>query len=675
MRTIRRIPFCSAFLLTILIAAYFVSALYAAPLPLTLNEPATTLPEAKAGSDYSHQFQAEGGLAPLTWRVKQGDLPAGIGLEASGKLHGKPAQARREPYSFVIEVSDSSQPPQSFSQTFVLAIQAAPLRIVTGQPSSQPELRIVSVPSDRAALPAANLMRAEETGSPNNANGNGSTGGSTKATHKVSGRLRPASLDEAFARIQSDPEIIKDPGVKNHLCRAGFSNHCPSRNGTGGEQTIEEGDKGEQKAATIKLLSLILEKEEWLSRFLSGSSVYPRLSQDTLNKLILMLNNYIDNITVRVELDDKLVATAMTDKGGFYEVRLEENDDGKSYVLSTEADNYLSKRKVVVADSDLKVNLPIEDRPVNLLARAVVGYQQAGAASADFEQNYFFDLFVSQSLPFLQKINPDFGERWRAWGAIRAISAPQSGDVTIGGLANGLVTNISNLKANEAARVFDYLGGLEVRMPGFSNSSLLPSFDRDTKQKFSLSFIASGGFITPTSPTQTVNTFKISDQFRTEYEKTVGGAELRGKDYVAFVQSDRDRFFRQYYAGIRMQTFYFNRHNVPLQRFPAQLDLQFGVNEYVTAGRVRGGVIRLDGYFPLPYENLKFINLFGTWMIRPVRSKVTNTLILEPVNDNEQIRFDPQTAILPVSQFNRDYYRIGVGIDFVSFMGKLLKNN
>src|SRR5262249_9159529 len=162
------------------------------------------------------------------------------------------------------------------------------------------------------------------------------------------------------------------------------------------------------------------------------------------------------------------------------------------------------------------INLPIEDRPVSLLTRAVVGYQQAGAASADFEQNYFFDLFVSQSLPFLQKINPDFGEGWRAWGAIRAISAPQSGNVTVGGLANELVTNISNLKANEAARVFDYLGGVEVRMPWFSNSSLLPSFDRDTKQKFSLSFIGSFGFLTPTNPAQTVKTFKISDQFRTE---------------------------------------------------------------------------------------------------------------------------------------------------------------
>jgi len=200
---------------------------------------------------------------------------------------------------------------------------------------------------------------------------------------------------------------------------------------------------------------------------------------------------------------------------------------------------------------------------------------------------------------------------------------------------------------------------------------LLPSFDRNTKQKFSLSLIASGGFVTPTSPSQTVKTFKISDQFRSDYNRQVGDGRLDGKDFVAFVQQDRDRFFRQYYAGFRMQTFFFNQRNVPLQRFPSQFDLQYGINEYVTGGRARGGVVRLDAYFPLPYENLMFINFFGTAIVRPVRSSMKAPILLEEVTTPET-RFAPNTVMIPVSQFNRDYYRVGVGIDFVSFMGKLL---
>lgn len=749
MRTIRRITLRSAFLLAIAIAAYFDSALLAAPLPLTLNEPATTLPEAKAGSDYSYQFQAEGGLPPLTWRVKQGDLPPGLTLDTTGKLHGTPTQPRREPYQFTIEVADSAQPPQNFAQEFALMIQPAPLRIVTAR---QP-LRIVNTPPDAAPRPEhnASLTAAEAPASKNDAKDAAKEvakdaaanetkdkaaddNKETKTSYVVRGRVRPALLDEVFARIQS--VVVKDYAelaaeakgkwekekweqavakVSKYLLEAGFTDHHSGADAKPEDGQTDEAQKrkvetveqrranerreaGMEKQAAVDLLTYVRNDKQLLAMFESHASRYPHLSKDTLEKLILMLNSYIDNVAVRVKKGDDVVATAFTDKGGEYEVTLAKDEDNKVYVFSTEADNHLTRREVVINDGslaclpakkngnrirwhdeedidcrDFKVNLLIEDRPVSLLTRAVVGYQQAGAASADFEQSYFFDLFVSQTFPFLQKINPDFGERWRVWGAIRSISAPQSGNVTIGGLANNLVTNISNLKANEAARVFDYLGGVEVRLPRFSNNSLLPSFDRDTKQKFSLSFIASFGFETPTNPAQTVKTFKISDQFRTEFEKTGGGAGLSGKDFVAFAQSDRDRFFRQYYAGVRMQTFYFNRHNEPMQRFPAQLDLQFGVNEYVTAGRVRGGVIRLDGYYPLPYENLKFINLFGTAIIKPVRSKVTNTLILEPVEDEK--RFDPRTAILPISQFNRDYYRFGVGIDFVSFMGKLLRNN
>ncbi|MDQ3011786.1 MAG: hypothetical protein M3X11_13890 [Acidobacteriota bacterium] len=405
------------------------------------------------------------------------------------------------------------------------------------------------------------------------------------------------------------------------------------------------------------------------------------VSDERLEKLLDLLTNYNSNIVVRAEnKGGQLVATATTDRDGKYGFCLPKNTADDYYVISAGADNFYTKKTIVVSNDDQHVSLTIEDRPVSLLARAVVGYQQAGAASTEFEQNYFFDLFVSQTLPFRQKIDPDFGEPWRAWGAIRAISAPQSGNVTIGDLSSGFVTQVSALKANEAARVFDYLGGVEYRLPGkwFNNRALLPSFDRNTKQKFSLSLIASGGFITPTNPKQSdPETYTISDEFRAKFKREAKpgtqftGTELDGKKYVAFAQTDRDRFFRQYYAGFRVQTFFFNRHDIPLQRFPVQLDLQYGINEYVTGGRARGGVVRLDGYFPLPYDSLNFINLFGTAIFRPVRSQIEKTVVLEKTTGK---LFDAQTAILPVSQFNRDYYRVGVGIDFVSFAGKLLKN-
>lgn len=662
-------------------------------------EASSVLPAARIGQEYSHQFQAEGGLAPLTWRITRGELPQGLKLEVSGRLHGLLLQASQETYRFTVEVADSSSTPQRFSQEFSLNIQAAPLRIVTSQRQSEPAeppLRIMMAPSRDEApsqplsrIPTAAINNNSEAGlirtsavtSPPQQDESNSTTTDNSQKRKVQGRLRPASMDEVFALILSDRELTQDDAIKEQLCKAGFNDYCV--NGSVEDRTGE-------KAAVIRLLQSLLTPLKADAKF-SALATYSikqgivdnlkekssRISRRKLEKLIELLTSYTDNIIIRAEdKSGKLIATTTSNRDGEYTLMLADNQADDHYILSTEADNYYTKRAIVVSGSDLKVSLAIEDRAVSLLTRAVVGYQQAGAASTAFEQNYFFDLFVSQSLPFRQKVDPDFGEPWRTWGAIRAISAPQSGNVTIADLSSNFVTKVKELKANEAARVFDYLGGFEFRL--FGNRSLLPSFDRQTKQKFTLSLIASGGFITPTNPNETdPKTYKITDQFRARFKNEAKGSELLtgdeldGKDYVAFVPTDRDRFFRQYYAGFRMQTFFFNRHDVPMQRFPVQLDLQYGINEYVTGGRARGGVFRLDGYFPLPYDNLNFINLFGTAIFRPVRSKIEKTQILEEVDGKF---FDAKTATLPVSQFNRDYYRVGIGIDFISFVGKLLRN-
>jgi len=297
--------------------------------------------------------------------------------------------------------------------------------------------------------------------------------------------------------------------------------------------------------------------------------------------------------------------------------------------------------------------------------------QQAGAASAERNFNVFFDLFISKTLPWRQTIHPDFGESWRVWAATRFLSAPQSGEATIGTSVNGFATTVTGLKVKDAVRVFDFLGGIEARL--FGNSALLPSFDRQTKQKFSLSFIASLGFTTPDD--QRLNIFKFNvpnDPSNLPAEIKVA---IKDKNFVAFVPFDRDRFFRQYYAGLRMQTFFFNQHNIPLQRFPAQFDFTVGQNEYVTGGLLRGPIFRVDSYFPLPYDGLKFINLYGTAFLRPAHVKTGTPLLLQPVDGNPQTNFvpDKNTGLVPVRQFDRDYYKIGVGIDFLSLL-QMIRN-
>jgi putative Ig domain-containing protein len=768
-------------------------------------EPASTgaedvfaLPEAKVGAPYEYQIQTEGGLAPLVWRVAQGELPPGVRLEATGRLVGAPTQPRREAYRFDVEVSDSSQPPQTFSQAFSLMVKAAPLRIVTNRQT----LRIINPESNRpgaagpqAATPDNQNGQAISTVAPTPSAAPDSAGApSTLVTSaagnpaamsplapnpsatpaaspvasipsaaaptptpcaenckiKICGRLRPASIDQSLSLIRNLPTVASalealqarvDAEEKNieagkgasdkeklklerkaRLANAAvnFPNKEASRIAKDNEYSAEEIDylvglwerisesrfkddcvpdsaegDGDQKGAVVALLHWLLNakngrnnnakmRDEINTALASGE--YSKLSDETIRKQIALLNQYIGNVIVKLEWIEeggKNARVATTDRDGnfIFDVELDGKPKPVDFTLSTEADNEHTRVEGVIdvaSGKPMRLNLPIEDRPVSLLVRSVVGGQQSAATASQPERNVFFDFFFRKSFPMRQRIDPDFGERAQLWSAVRVSSVPQPSNVSIKDSAVNFKANVGALKLDEVAQVFDYIGGVEVRLPWLTNSSLLPSFARDTKQKFSLSFIASYGFVTAPELSQTAKVYALSPDFIKR--SRLPAERFEGKEFVAFVEEDRDRFFRQYYVGLRAQTFFFNRHNVPIQRFPAQFDIQWGQNEYVTGGRLHGSVLRFDGYFPLPYEKARFINLFGTAFMRPVRVKTDiEPLALRPVFTAENNGvfdtgkvFDPKTLVLGVQHFNRDYYKVGVGVDLIPFFQSLI---
>ena len=118
-----------------------------------------------------------------------------------------------------------------------------------------------------------------------------------------------------------------------------------------------------------------------------------------------------------------------------------------------------------------------------------------------------------------------------------------------------------------------------------------------------------------------------------------------------------------------MQTFFFNLFNMPMQRFPAQLDVGIGQNEFVTGGKLKGPVMRIDGFFPLPYDGLKFINIFGTAMMRPGHSVIGIPLLLQPAPEGTVVPA-ANVGLVALPQPNRDYYRVGFGIDLMSLIQK-----
>jgi len=311
------------------------------------------------------------------------------------------------------------------------------------------------------------------------------------------------------------------------------------------------------------------------------------------------------------------------------------------------------------------VNLDLVVRPLGEFSRAIVGLEQAGASSAKSTQRFFMDLSLSAPLPW-GKIDPFFARRARAWGSVRITSVPQQITTGVAEFAGAFAQRVGEVKVNELAQGAEFLAGGEFRLVGSKSTLHFGSFGRDTSTRLSLSLIVGGGIITPFNPRDTIEVFKV---FRDTPGFPTGIPE--GKDFIAFVSSDRDRFFRQYYGGFRLQTHYFDydNPNLPLKRYPATLDITYGQNEAVTGGRLRGGVFRLEGFYPLPYEGLKFINLFGTALIKPARTQITDPLILEAAPSGTTVPAN-NVFLLTIPQINRDYYRVGVGIDFISLISK-----
>jgi hypothetical protein len=90
----------------------------------------TALPVATAGTSYSAKLAASGGIAPYTWSVTNGALPAGLSLNpATGAIAGKPTAPGTA--IFRVNVSDAENPSVSASQGLSITVTVALLAITT----------------------------------------------------------------------------------------------------------------------------------------------------------------------------------------------------------------------------------------------------------------------------------------------------------------------------------------------------------------------------------------------------------------------------------------------------------------------------------------------------------------------------------------------------------------
>jgi hypothetical protein len=90
----------------------------------------TTLPAATAGVAYSATLAATGGVAPYSWSIPVGSLPAGLKLKAAtGVISGTPSAGGN--FTFTAEVTDSESGPQTSSAAESITVGVAGLVVTT----------------------------------------------------------------------------------------------------------------------------------------------------------------------------------------------------------------------------------------------------------------------------------------------------------------------------------------------------------------------------------------------------------------------------------------------------------------------------------------------------------------------------------------------------------------
>jgi hypothetical protein len=104
-------------------------------LSITVSLPAapaittTTLPNGTIGAAYNQAVAFSGGHGPFTWSISAGALPAGLSLNAvTGAIAGNASVIGVS--NFTVKLVDSSNPPQSASQTLSITVVSGPLLVV-----------------------------------------------------------------------------------------------------------------------------------------------------------------------------------------------------------------------------------------------------------------------------------------------------------------------------------------------------------------------------------------------------------------------------------------------------------------------------------------------------------------------------------------------------------------
>lgn len=335
-----------------------------------------------------------------------------------------------------------------------------------------------------------------------------------------------------------------------------------------------------------------------------------------------------------------------------------------------------------------------------LYTLGVAGLNAMGTSSSGPSQQYFASFSLLTPLPIHSNDKDPLHDPVWAWLDPRIASVPSANSAQLSSLSSSssLTTGLGTQKITDITQSFEFQGGLEyypiVPAKGAPWGSARTTF----------SLVAGFGVETPFNSASTPTEFglnaNLAQQFKqnpslattypnlatalacfTANPPTCTSASPPSQTTVAFVFPNRSRFYRDWFGGIRLRTFYYGGDDNSAcstgkkvcDIYPGTFDIRFGEDETVTSGHLIPLVMTLSGSYPFPGTQ-GILRIFGETHLRLKGNQNTPTLAATPSSTFTPIS-DPSVVVQPINPADTDYYRLGLGVDIVPLISKWISSS
>lgn len=313
-------------------------------------------------------------------------------------------------------------------------------------------------------------------------------------------------------------------------------------------------------------------------------------------------------------------------------------------------------------------SVPVPPAPTSGTSVLLIGgVEQSGYSSLGLNTSPFINFFIQGPV----------AAGFSGWGRIRLLGAPQP---STQGIVSTFTDPTGQLTTQDYSKVgtsMDFVAGGSYKLS-----------EKDSADT-GWSFIADIGSTTPLSSQSVALTYKAPAPGTVECS-TLTGRFTVAKGYapgltqaptgsttclaggytdVSFSNQDRSSFLRKWGVGVRSSA----KFPCPYPNCPAAygvLDITLGQDEAITRGLLRHFVFKMDGVLPISIKGSSLLYLFGSAYLRTSRNQDLSPLIL--MTETATVTIPSSTVIvLPLQQPDRDFYRLGVGLNLSQIFCKM----